>query len=375
MSAGYTPGLTITEQTTIKRRRELSLLGEVKVKVGDIVKANDIVARAELPGELHILRIGDELGLTPEEVHAGFLVGDGEYVHQGTTLCMHKGLFGLFKSTYVAPEEGKVEMLSQSTGNLGIRKAPKELSLDAYVSGKVVEVVEGKAVVIESHAGLVQGIFGVGGERYGEILVLPEKAELVIEVSDIPADVRGKVLVAAGRPTADALNRAREQGATGFVVGSIDDRDLTVFVGYEIGLALTGDEPTSMTLIITEGFGDMRMSARAFEVLKRFQGKLASINGVTQVRAGAMRPEVLVCYEKMVTPGTQVTAAEVDHGFVVGRKVRAIRVPYFGWMGKVMKVPKELVELETGAMARVVTIIFENEVVERTLPRANIEML
>ncbi len=51
MAHSYTPGLTVTEQTTVRRRRILPLPGTVLVKVGDVVRADTAVARAELPGE------------------------------------------------------------------------------------------------------------------------------------------------------------------------------------------------------------------------------------------------------------------------------------------------------------------------------------
>ncbi len=49
-----------------------------------------------------------------------------------------------------------------------------------------------------------------------------------------------------------------------------------------------------ITLVITEGFGKMAMAHRTFDLLKSKQGMKASVNGATQIRAGVMRPEVIV---------------------------------------------------------------------------------
>jgi len=51
MAHSYTPGLTVTEQTVIRRRRQLPLPGTVLVNVGDHVQSNQPVAKAELAGK------------------------------------------------------------------------------------------------------------------------------------------------------------------------------------------------------------------------------------------------------------------------------------------------------------------------------------
>ena len=53
MAHSYTPGLTVTEQAVVRRRRMLSLPGTVLVTTGETVRANQAVARAELPGKVY----------------------------------------------------------------------------------------------------------------------------------------------------------------------------------------------------------------------------------------------------------------------------------------------------------------------------------
>ena len=69
-------------------------------------------------------------------------------------------------------------------------------------------------------------------------------------------------------------------------------------MGYEIGVAITGDEEVGLTLIVTEGFGRMAMSMNTFKLLKSANGKNASINGATQIRAGVLRPEIIIPQER-----------------------------------------------------------------------------
>jgi len=76
---------------------------------------------------------------------------------------------------------------------VGIRHLPIPVNLDAYISGKVSKVLPKQGVVIETPASFIQGIFGVGGERHGEILVVASPDE-ELKLSHIGKDCAGKVL-------------------------------------------------------------------------------------------------------------------------------------------------------------------------------------
>ena len=53
MAAIFTPGLTVTERDIVLKDRRLPIEGEVSVTVGDLVTADQIVARTELPGKVY----------------------------------------------------------------------------------------------------------------------------------------------------------------------------------------------------------------------------------------------------------------------------------------------------------------------------------
>ncbi|GAH39564.1 unnamed protein product, partial [marine sediment metagenome] len=87
---------------------------------------------------------------------------------------------------------------------------------------------------------------------------------------------------------------AIEKKVSGIVVGGINAADLNKLLGYTIGVAITGEEEVGLTLMITEGFGKMMISQRTFEYLASFNGEEAAINGATQIRAGVLRPELII---------------------------------------------------------------------------------
>lgn len=371
MSGVLTPGLISSAATQVTRLRELPLRGKVLVKVGESVTAQQVVARAERPGDLMIVRAPEILGIEPFEVHKGLKVKDGDLVQQGQIICEHKGLFGLFTSRLESPYAGVVEILAERTGHIGVRLAPKLIEVQAYIAGLVIAVQEGSSVTIQTQAGMVQGIFGVGGERTGRLQVLELPNESKITEAEIPLDCRGQVLVGGTMPSAEALLLAASRGAVGFVTGSIDDRALAGYLGYDLGIALTGDEAISMSVIITEGFGLMPISERIMKLFRGWQGRAVSINGATQVRAGALRPEVIVPSEGAHV--NQGQSASAHAGLEVGARIRVIRVPYFGASGEVIELPHAAQTIETGAVTRVLKAKLDDGRTV-TVPRANVEL-
>jgi hypothetical protein len=184
---------------------------------------------------------------------------------------------------------------------------------------------------------------------------------------------RGAVLVTGGNASYALMERARQVGAVGIVCGGLWDPDLRRLLGYDLGVAITGEEEVGFTLVVTEGFGPIRMARRTFALLQSLEGREASISGATQIRAGVIRPEVIVARPELEgespreSPGL---AQELE----VGTPIRLIRDPYFGRLGKVVELPPELQEIETGARVRV--LVAELEDGQRvTIPRANVEIV
>ena len=372
MGQAFVPGLRVQSRTTLRVVRELPVQGDILVQQGDRVSAEQIVARAQLPGDVLIVRLAEKMGIEPSEVNQGLRVRVGDEVKSGQILCSHAGLFGLFRTEFPAPIEGRVDFFTERTGHLGIRLAAKAMNLTAYLAGKVVAVTPGRAVSIESQVAFVQGIFGVGGERFGRLKILDVPPNAVVTAEHLPAECRECILVGGARPTLSALQRAATLGVSGWITGSIDDGTLAGYLGYDLGIALTGDEAVPFTLIITEGFGELAIAERTMAVLGPLAGHRASMNGATQVRAGALRPEVIVTLDGDVS--RDEAPQDLSLSLEIGSSVRLIRVPYFGERGRVTALPEQGVTIETGAHARVAKILLTDGR-EVTVPRANLELI
>lgn len=368
MGTAYTPGLKVSPYTLVRKTRRLPLKGDVLVQVGEEVSPETVVARTNIPGILRNVRAAERLGVDADEMPRALLVKQGEAVRQGQLLAQTRSFFGMFKSEVFSPVEGTVELISEVTGQVGIREKPNPIEVNAYVNGRIAEVLPEEGVVVETRAAMVQGIFGVGGERQGAIrLAVSDPGEALTE-SHLRPDMAGQVVVGGSNISGAALRRAAELGLAGVVVGAIIDQDLIQFLGYDIGVAITGHEEIGTTLILTEGFGHIRMAERTFRLLKSLEGQVASINGATQIRAGVIRPEVIV-------PSRAGAEAEGErHDLDLGTPIRIIREPYFGQLATVAALPPELQEVPSGAMVRVLEADLQTG--ERvTVPRANVEII
>ena len=167
MAHSYTPGLTVTPRTLVARKRLLPIPGVVLVQEGESVSSDKVVARAELPGKVHVVNVVNLLGILPEDLKEFMVKREGERVEQGQVLAENKPLIKWFKSTVVSPITGSVETISNSTGQVLLREPPRRLDLFSYVDGRVVEVIPGQASGSRLPAPLSRGSSGLE-ERPGE---------------------------------------------------------------------------------------------------------------------------------------------------------------------------------------------------------------
>ncbi len=373
MGHAYTPGLKVTDNQIVRKHRILPLKGDVVVKVGDNVEPSDVVAQTHLPGNVVPLNVANILGLPPEDLPLVMLKKEGQAIKQGEEIALKKSFIKFFNKSCHATIDGSIESISHITGQVLQRGMPIPVQVKAYVRGKVVEVIPAEGVIVACQAAFVQGIFGIGGETFGNIQIAVPSNTTVLTDEFIKEDMSGKVIVGGSLVTAEALKKAIKVKAKGIVVGGFDDKDLRDFLGYDIGVAITGSEEIGVTLVVTEGFGKIDMAQKTFELLKKYQGQMACINGATQIRAGVIRPEVVIPKSREVDASQRSTEAGM-HGLESGSPIRVIRHPHFGRLGKVVSLPPKLQKLESESSARVLEVQFDDGK-RAIVPRANVEMI
>jgi hypothetical protein len=371
MAHSYTPGLTVADRTVVRRRRLLPLPGAVLVKAGERVRADQAVARAELPGKVYPINLANQLSIAPDEIKDYLVKKAGDVVQKDEVLAENKPLIKWFKTEIRSPVAGTIESMSEVTGQVLLREPPRVLNLLAYIDGTVVETIPRQGVLVESTCSLVQGIFGIGGEVWGELRVAVTSPDEPLGPGHLTPDMKGSIVVGGSFLPAETMAKAKELGIAGLVIGGIHDKDLRALLGYDLGVAITGTEQVGFTLILTEGFGTIPMASKTFRLLSAHAGQKASISGSTQIRAGVIRPEIIIAHAAT----TADVPAEVQRtGIRLGDSVRIIRDPLFGRIGEVSALPSDLTRIPTESEVRVLEVTFADGA-RAVIPRTNIEVI
>lgn len=378
MALAYTPGLKVKASTIVRKVRRLPIPGDVLVNLGETVSFDTVVAKTKVPGEARMVNVAGALQVDPQEdgIKDYLIKKVGDEVEENEIVGKRVEFFGLSKSFCRSPVKGTVELISDVTGQMVIREGSIPVNVTAYIPGKVIEVLPTEGLVVETAAAFIQGIFGIGGETHGELKMVVSSPDDILTADKILPTCTGKILGGGSLVTIEALRKAVEVGAKGIIVGGIEDEILTKFLGYSLGVAITGTENVGLSLIITEGFGKMNMSTKTFNLLKSNEGLDVAMNGATQVRAGVVRPEVIIPLKELSqTRSDEYVGKDViSKGMTSGMRIRVIREPYFGALGNILQLPVELEKLETESEARILEVELDDGR-NVTLPRTNVEII
>src|SRR5256712_6125214 len=169
MAHTYTPGLTVTPRTVVSKKRILPLSGTVRVEAGEAVTSATVVARAELPGKVHVVNLVNQLGILPEDLPDYMVTREGDRIQQGDVLAETKPFLKWFKTQVHSPITGTVETISTTTGQVILREPPRPAQLFAYLDGTVAKLLPAQNARVETTCAFIQGIFGIGGGTSGDL--------------------------------------------------------------------------------------------------------------------------------------------------------------------------------------------------------------
>ena len=370
MSKSYTPGLKVLKNSKVVKDRLLPLKGEVHTGLNDFVNSDTIVASTQIPGNVQMLNMVNKLNIDVSQISDYMLVNLNENVKKEQIIAKNNGFFGMFKSEVKSPLDGKISSISKVTGQVVISEKPIPVKVDAYIPGKIKNIYKQEGVRINSNGTFIQGIIGIGGEKQGIIKFLVDNPSQRVDSSDINSNLKDLIIVCGSFIEYDFYKKAKENGVKGIICGGIDYTTISKILGYSLGVAITGSENTT-TLIITEGFGQINMAKNTFNLLYENNGKKASINGATQIRAGVLRPEIFI---ELKSDMQSKDLEENDLIISEDSFVRIIREPYFGKIGKIISLPFELVKMDSETKVRVAEVKFDDNSIE-IIPRANLEII
>lgn len=301
-----------------------------------------------------VVDVAKALNISPRFLRSFCHVKEGDEVNHGGIIASIDGYGG---EAVRSPLRALVSNIDVHAGTVSLMKPYSPSYARAYLAGEVVEVLPKMGAIVEATGSLLEGVFGVGNENYGRLVCLTNRQEELIDAGHITEEHEGVVGFGGAGITEAGLLAAIDMKLAGLIVGGFRSAHLVKLLGKDISIGITGQEDIGTTIIATEGFGDIPMLDRTYQMLKKRAGSIASINGRTQIRAGVQRPEVIISHD-IPAGGGEMKEGEPPR-LAVGSLVRAIVDPYFGLSGEVTAfLPPQ--RLSTEAMMPMVRVELTN---------------
>jgi hypothetical protein len=351
----YPPETRVLPLTMIRRERLLPMPGKVLVNPGDRVQPSQLVAQAEVSGEVSVVNVAHLLRVPAAKAYKYVKVKEGVDVTMNTVIAA-KGLTaaGRVKS----PANGFVYRIDKSTGRVLIKVVSRPLELTAYLAGTVATVMAGHGIVVETSGALIQAALGFGGESFGVLQVVSKRATDPMKPRTIDVTMHGAIVVGGAWFDETVLEQAIQMKVRGLIAGSMD------------GGMLEAARNAPFPILLTEGLGHIAMAAPIFKLLKSNVGREVSISALTRTRWGVQRPEVLIPLpsdSKLEPPAYGIPLA-------VGVRVRVMRGPRQGKVGQVTALPELPQQIETGAKVHCAEVDLGGGDGRTLVPFANLEI-
>ena len=348
----------VTPLVTIRRERMLPELGDVLVRVGEMVGPADVVARCQLPGSLRVVDASRALRVPRDRVERFLLKAVGDTVQVNEPVAAPGGLFGRLRRSCRSPVEGQI--IDVRDGLILIASAGTTYELAAHLKGQVTNIMPSRGVVISAAGALIQGFWGRGGEAEGVLKLVVDSPQKPLRARSIDVSCQGTIVV-GGRILDEAtLDQAVEAKVRGMIVGSVD------------AVLIPALRALPFPVVVTEGFGTLPMSEPIFGLLHANMGREAMMNAETSTRWGARRPEVLI---PLRADDSTPEDTHQPRALRVGDLVRVLRAPYPGALGTVVHLPDFPQLLESGS--RVPAVLVELDGVDQpvAIPVVNVELV
>lgn len=361
------PITTVSLKQKISLRRVLPAPGEMLVQPGQKVEPTTVVARVELPSRYRIVNVAKQLGQRDVDMSEVLEIAEGEAVQANQPIATPTGRWSLFKRPVRAPIAGVVAAIGP--GWVLIEAQRNSVELPAFINGTVAHLIGSRGVVIESDGAMIEAACGFGGETVARLKRLANSPYELLSPEAIGEDV-SEAIILAGRTITEELLRAAERWKVkGIIVGSI---------GADL---LRLDPLSKVSVVATEGFGDVPMSAYTFGILTSVSRKQVSIRGqtpdLTRLPNGqlAKEPPIILATEpsKSRTPYASVTDREKITPVSAGSRVRIIQGPHLGISGTIESIPEEPQTTESGIITLGANIKINNQIT--FIPWANLEQV
>lgn len=332
---------------------KLPFTGEVIVSEGQSVSTGDVVAKAMLPGDLHVIDVALGLGVPPEESSHYLSRSLGDYLEEDDILAQNeKKLLRLvrvpFKGKFIEFNHGKAIIL---TGEVISQ-------VSSPMKGFVKEVIPEFGAVISTTGDLLQGIWGNGCIGEGKPYILEFDEGGLIDITAFESIEKGQVVVICGMLTKEILYQVLAYDISGMVCFSAEPQLVCVMMGLTI------------PVIVLQGFGDYQADPKSMEILKHQEGQIMCLNACLFDRRKGQFPEVVIPCDESASSGKMNQREKL----AIGHQVQILSGKSMGKIGEIVDLPEEQIVFESGLveLCAEIQLLSGNKV---QIPQTNLAIL
>ncbi|MEK6223219.1 MAG: hypothetical protein N2D54_13320 [Chloroflexota bacterium] len=331
----------------------LPVPGNVLVRSGQTVEANDIIAQTNLQAEHIVLDIARGLGVLREKANEYIQRSIGDTVPKDAAIATRSGLAS---RVVRAPASGKVVAIRGGLIVLQVKNEPFELI--AGIPGTVLKVEAEMGAIIETSGAWIQGIWGNNQTATGVLEALSDSADHEITAHDLNPDTSGQILMAGHCKDSSVLKFFKDNNLGGLILGSMATKLISL------------SKRMPYPIIVIDGFGELPMNHTAFQLLYSNATREISVNSTSLNRLTGTRPEIII-----PLPGAGSPPIPIDlENVYVGHKVRILRAPHLGEVGTVSALLTGRTRFPSGLRLPAVEVELMNQE-KSVVPLANIEVL
>lgn len=319
--------------------RMLDESGDVSVHVGDQVIPETIVARTAAIEKPMTMFVASELGVPNNSVSRYLTKPVGSAFRHGEVIARARR--GLRTVSVTAPSEGTLTSIDGSGGTIVFSAAAAPDIQRALVNGEVERVIPDRGAIIRATGSRVFGILGFGTEAIGTLIFGLDRADRELTPDQVKDSWKGCVVLCGMTVSVPALNRLKQAGVAGIIVGSLAEADIRRFLSSNGSNGEMSAEqfwssshpnapfartasPSPFVIIAIEGFGRIPMADTVFSFLREHDGQTVSINAETSIGDVLHRPEIYI-----TNPGAPHGSRMTDD-IIPGRPVRLVGGRYLG---------------------------------------------
>lgn len=331
----YCPVTHVIPMTTIRRERTLPVPGAVTVGINEKVQAAHVIAEAAPTPKHYFLDAAKALGIPDRRVSQHLACQPGTRVERGEIIA---GPVGITRRTLRAPDDGRVVALTRGRLLFEIRAQPFELR--AGFPGRVIATDGIQMVTLETTGALIQAAWGNGKQDFGIMRLVGDAPDDRLQTGKLDLNLRGAVLVAGGCDHPAPLQQAMELSVRGIILGGLSSELIPVA------------QRLPFPLIITEGFGEYALNPAIYELLAEHVGREVAIDARPARPYRRERPEIIIplpANRPLELPEEMIAIAR-------GVRVRILRDPHRGQVGKVRELLHEALVYDSGVRAQSVSV-------------------